>query len=426
VESALECWRARKDDAWIAGCEPATLQVRVNALQAEFARRPAAAPVEITATERVEFVATFLAAITHWHPLAVFLGPASPGFSFAADATETRVMIATGGTTGAPRYAVHTWQTLAAAARALQQRLDGGPIDSVCFLPLTHVSGLMQVVRSFVSGGRLAFADWREIEGGKFPAVPAGAVTSLVPTQLARLLDTTGALAWLRRFRTVFVGGAAASRELLERSRRAQLPLAPCYGMTETAAQITLLMPEEFLAGRDGVGRTLPHAQVEVLDETTGRALPVGAAGQLQVRATSLFLGYHLDGLNAPKDSFLTADRGVLATDGSLTLLGRLDDVINTGGEKVDPAEVEAAIRATALVQDVAVFGMPDREWGEVVVALIAGALPGVEREIAQRISLRLAAPQRPKRWVHVPRIPRSAAGKMDRRELRAMAERTV
>jgi acyl-CoA synthetase (AMP-forming)/AMP-acid ligase II len=104
-------------------------------------------------------------------------------------------------------------------------------------------------------------------------------------------------------------------------------------------------------------------------------------------------------------------------------VLGRLDAIINTGGEKVDPAEVEAAIRETALVRDVAVIGVPDPEWGEMIVALIVGGEPGSETQIAALISVRLSPPKRPKRWVRVASLPRSEAGKIDRRQLRMLAE---
>jgi O-succinylbenzoic acid--CoA ligase len=183
-----------------------------------------------------------------------------------------------------------------------------------------------------------------------------------------------------------------------------------------------MMPPEEFMVGREGVGRALPHARVEVVDEASGEIVPVGEAGRIQVRASSLFRGYHLE-TGTPSEVLLTADRGVLAADGSLMVLGRIDAIINTGGEKVDPAEVEAAIRATGLVRDVAVVGVPDAEWGEIVVAMIVGAPPGSEPEIAARAGARLSPPQRPKRWVHVAALPRTGAGKLDRRRLQALAE---
>jgi O-succinylbenzoic acid--CoA ligase len=190
--------------------------------------------------------------------------------------------------------------------------------------------------------------------------------------------------------------------------------------MTETAAQVTMLSPAEFLAGRTGVGRAMPHAEVAVVDEFSNEPVPADVPGRIRIRAGSLFRGYHREAVLAT-GTFLSADRGTLSSDGSLHVLGRLDAVINTGGEKVDPAAVEAAIRATALVRDVAVIGVPDAAWGEIVVAVIAGAADGVEKILAERLRAALPAPARPKRWVRVAALPRNGAGKLDRAALRAL-----
>lgn len=376
--------------------------------------------VRITTAAQAQFVVELLAALTSPHPRHIFLGDGKPESTAALAADETYLMIATGGTSGVPRWAVHTWATLRAAAVGLQTALGGGAIHSVCLLPLYHVSGLMQFVRSFVSGGALVLADARALGTGQFPDAPEGAVTSLVPTQLARLLDVAGGPAWLRRFRAVFLGGGPAWPELLARARHERVPLAPCYGMTETAAQVTTLFPTEFLAGRSDAGRALPHAAIEIVDDGQHIVLPVGTSGRIRVRAESLFLGF-LPHAGTPRRELLTSDRGMLDARGHLTVLGRSDAVIITGGEKVDPAVIEAAIRATGLVGDVAVLGVPDPEWGEAVVAVIAGVVSGVETRLAATVRNHLAPAQRPKRWVSVAELPRTSAGKLNRKALLAL-----
>jgi O-succinylbenzoic acid--CoA ligase len=351
----------------------------------------------------------------------VFLGRTPVVSTEALDDSRSHIMIATGGTSGVPRWAVHTWESLHTAAAGLQAALGGGPIHSVCCLPLSHVSGLMQVIRSFVSGGRLSLVDGRALAAGNFPVVREGAVISLVPTQLARLLDVAGGAAWLRRFRAVFLGGGPAWPELLTRAREERVPLAPCFGMTETAAQVTMLKPAEFLAGRDDAGRALPHARVEVVDDVTGAVLAPGMPGRIRVRGRSLFRGF-LPQPVAPANGFLTADRGMLDAAGHLTVLGRSDSVIITGGEKVDPATVEAAIRSTGIVDDVAVLGVPDPEWGEAVVAVVVLATPASGTRLTAAARERLAPACRPKRWVMVAALPRNDAGKLDRRALLDLA----
>jgi o-succinylbenzoate---CoA ligase len=417
VESPLSLWHERKGEPWIDGIAPEDFAMLVAQARGRFVALSRPLQVAITTPEPLQLAAAFLAALTLDEPADIFLGPLPAGV-VAGSSRESRIMIATGGTTGAPRYAVHTWATLAAAARGLQAWLGGGPIDSVCCLPLRHVSGLMQLVRSFVSGGRLTLVDL-ESTVASVPVRP-GAVISLVPTQLARVLERADGAEWLRQFRAVFLGGAPAWPGLLERTRAGLIPLAPCYGSTETAAQVVALPPAEFLTGVEAAGRALPHAQVEIVDEITGAPPPAGTPGRVRVRAASLFLGYWPE-IGTPRESLLMDDRGVLAADGRLSILGRADALINTGGEKVDPLEVEAAIRATGLVADVAVVGVPDAEWGERVVAIVAGLARG---EDALRASLRpvLASYKVPKRFVSVPALPRNEAGKLNRTALRAMA----
>lgn len=418
MESALDAWRARSGDSWIAGCAAAELRAAVER-QRNRLERESGPPVHvINADEPVRWAVEFCAAVTSTRPLRVVLGPRlPPAIDGLREPEQTEILIATGGTSGAPRWAVHTGETLSAAARGLQSALGGGPISSLCFLPLEHVSGLMQVVRALVSGGAVTFVDGRALRAGRFPPVPVGAVTSAVPTQLARLLEVPGGIEWLRSFRAVFLGGGPAWPDLLNRARAAGIPLAPCYGMTETAAQVTLLPPGEFLAGREDVGRPLPHAAVEIVDPATEETLGRGCVGRIRVRCASLFLGY-IPGERHETDAFLTSDQGELTADGHLCVQGRADAVVITGGEKVDPVEVEAAIRATGLVDDVAVVGVPDREWGEAVVAVIAGAAPGMEGELAARVRQVLSPAARPKRWVRVAELPRTGAGKVDRQAL--------
>lgn len=451
METSLKTWRRRCGEGWIAGADGAVLCDVYTAFQDERARHPGGVRVQLADANPAYQLAGLFAALGDGDPLDVFL---TPGHGLPAEMETfeaavaadlywsgrelvscgrarverivgpcTRVMIATGGTTAGPRFAVHTWATLESAALGLQAWLECGPIDSVCVLPLHHVSGLMQAVRSYATGGVLTLWDWSRAASGHFPSFPAGdrtAVISLVPTQLARLLDLKDGADWLRGFHGVFLGGAAAWPELLARARAERISLAPCYGMTETAAQITTLRPQEFLEGAGGVGAVLPHASVDIVDES-GALVPAGAEGRVRVRARSLFFGYFPDPEPQPRAFLDTNDRGVLDGRGRLTVLGRIDSVINTGGEKVEPLEVEAAIRALGAA-DVSVFGAPDAHWGETVVAVVVGCALA-DADLHTRLRQILAPHKVPKRFIRAEALPRSEAGKLDRRALRALLE---
>lgn len=364
-----------------------------------------------------------LPAVTILTPTAPYSAsppPAAASFT-PRPSSPPPLLIPTGGSSGQLRFAHHTEETLLASVRGFreffQPALASGPVNCCCVLPLYHVSGLMQVLRSAVSGGQLLLGSFKALESGEFPAIaPEGFFLSLVPTQLQRLLDLPAGAAWLRRFHTILLGGAPAWDDLLAQARQQRLRLAPTYGMTETASQIATLRPAEFLAGGTGCGRVLPHAQVEIVDEA-GRPLPMGEVGRIQVRAASLARGYW--GGPAFGDQLTVDDLGWLDAAGRLHITGRNSDKIITGGENVFPAEVEAAIRATGLVRDVAVVGVGDRHWGEVVTALYVPATPQVSpKRLEASLQGKLSRFKQPKRWVAADSIPRTAQGKLNRRQL--------
>ncbi|MBE2214097.1 MAG: AMP-binding protein [Opitutaceae bacterium] len=447
METPVKRWRRRCGEGWIGGADAGALCDAYAAFQDERDRHAGPVRIQLVDPNPINQLAGLFAALGDDDPVDVFV---TPGHGLPAEmeayeaavagdffwsgrelvscgrlrkteqsAQVSRVMIATGGTTAGPRFAVHTWATLERAVHGLQTWLGGGPVDSVCVLPLHHVSGLMQAVRSYVSGGVLTVWEWPRLVAGDFPMLQAKpGVLSLVPTQLARLLDVPGGLEWMQSFRCIFMGGAAMWPGLRERARAASLPLAPCYGMTETAAQVATLRPEEFLAGVDGVGAALPHAAIEIVDES-GVVVAHDTEGRIRVRAGSLFHGYFPQAGAESIPVFDTNDRGVLDAAGRLTVLGRIDAIINTGGEKVDPFDVEEAIRALGA-SDVAVLGMPDPHWGELVVALVVDC-PHDDDALHVLLRKTLAAHKVPKRFIRVQSLPRSEAGKLDRRALREL-----
>lgn len=316
--------------------------------------------------------------------------------------------IPTGGSSGAIKFARHDERTLGAAARGFLAHFGFTRVNAVDVLPPWHVSGLMARVRSQLSGGTHVAWDWRRLEAGERPELGRGDwVLSLVPTQLQRLLESSAAVDWLRRFRVIFLGGGPVWTELADAAAAARLPVSLSYGMTETAAMVAALTPEEFLAGQRSSGRALPHARISLTTE-----------GLISIEGESVFRGYFPSGSESRR--FVTEDLGMIEAGGFLRVLGRRDAVIISGGEKVQPAEVEAALRATGEFGDVAVIGVPDPAWGERVVVCFPTETrrPDVERV---RASLRetLAAYKRPKDYVAIAEWPRNAQGKLNRAALR-------
>lgn len=309
--------------------------------------------------------------------------PPSNGFTQTqtiSDYPPPQILIPTGGSSGNLRFAVHTWDTLSASVQGFQRHFQAAKVNAYCVLPLFHVSGLMQALRCLLSGGKLIIQPFQTLlQVGAAIAPADNLFLSLVPTQLQRLLKCDrDFVPWLQQFTAILLGGAPPWPSLLQTARTLKLPLAPTYGMTETASQVATLLPTEFLIGNNSSGSTLPHARITIRDDT-GHLLAPKQTGFISIEAASLAQGYEQTDFAIP---FQTGDLGCLDEKGYLYVLGRQKTLILTGGEKVLPEEVEAAILATEMVRDAAVVGMPDDDWGEVVVAVLVGEAD-LEHEVA-------------------------------------------
>jgi O-succinylbenzoic acid--CoA ligase len=386
---------------------------------------PRASPIVIEEPDPMRFMAAFAAAMSGGGP--VFLADPAWGENeraqFAALVARPAasspaggrgwLMIPTGGSSGELKFARHDEETIAAAVRGFGAYFGPGRVNAVGILPLHHVSGLMAWMRCVLTGGEYRPWDWKRLEAGELPALPVedGWFLSVVPTQLQRLLILPGMVAWLRRFRAIFVGGGPVWPGLTEAAARAELPLSLSYGMTETAAMVAAQQPVDFLAGKRNCGTPLPHARIEITPD-----------GAVKVTGDSIFRGYWPEGSDSRE--FVTADLGRLDEHGQLHLAGRRDAVIITGGKKVQPAEVEVNLRATGEFADVAVIGVPDPEWGEIIVACYPadGRAPDFSR-VAARLGP-LAGYKHPKSYLAIADWPRNAQGKINRAALRAVAGR--
>jgi O-succinylbenzoic acid--CoA ligase len=318
--------------------------------------------------------------------------------------------VRTGGSGGTMKFARHDEATLGAAVNGFCAHFRMARVNAIDVLPAHHVSGLMARVRSAATGGQHCAWNWKKLEAGALPPVSGNEwVLSLVPTQLQRLLGSPSSVAWLRGLKIIFLGGGPVWPELADAAAAAGLPIALSYGMTETAAMVAALQPEEFLAGARSSGQVMPHVRVVVEP----------ADGVLKISGGSVFRGYWPEWRN--EREFTTEDIGRIDERGHLYVVGRRDGMIITGGKKVNTTDVEAALRASGEFLDVAVIGVPDREWGEVVVACFAqdrSREPDLSRAVEA-----LAAHQRPKRFVPIEEWPRNLQGKVNRAKLRAMVE---
>jgi len=267
-------------------------------------------------------------------------------------------------------------------------------------LPLYHVSGLMQFLRSLLTNGEFVISSSKNLN---FSVInPSKFFLSLVPTQLQRLLQNSSSTSELSQFQTVLLGGAPAWAELLKTARHHQIRLAPTYGMTETASQIATLKPDDFLQGKTGCGQVLPHAQISIAEN-----------GAIAIQSQSLALGYYPQLFST--SLFQTDDLGYFDAAEYLHIVGRSSQKIITGGENVFPAEVEAAIRASGLVEDVYVLGLAEPHWGEMIVAVYVPVNARVTVLMMQIfLDQELSKYKHPKQWIRIEKLPRNAQGKVN------------
>lgn len=336
---------------------------------------------------------------------------------------QNRIMIPTGGSSGKVRFAIHTWETLIASVQGMREYFQLQQINSFCVLPLYHVSGLMQFIRSFTTNGKFVNISFKALESGEIPDVePSRFFISLVPTQLQRLLENPTFANWLSEFQTVLLGGAPAWLELLEQARNYGIRLALTYGMTETASQIVTLKPEDFLNGYNNCGKVLPHAKVSIISPTN-QIVDTNQTGIVSIQSKSLALGYYPNLFSQPEELKLD-DLGFFDDKGYLNIIGRNSNKIITGGENVHPNEVEAAIKGTNLVKDVCVIGVSDRTWGQVVTAIyVPSNMSVTPATIKAAIADKLSKFKQPKRWISLNNLPRNSQGKINRLRLQEIAK---
>jgi O-succinylbenzoic acid--CoA ligase len=339
---------------------------------------------------------------------------ADPPASETAFAHEALLMF-TSGTTGDPKGVRLTVGNLLASAVASAFRLGVDPADRwLAPLPMYHMGGLAPAIRSTLYGTTTVLQ--REFDATATADVIADCdVTgvSLVPTMLTRLLDAGWSPPAHLRF--VLLGGGPAGEDLIERCEKRGVPVYPSYGTTETASQIATATPAQAFDSPGTVGHPLLGTTVEVVDD--GHRCDPDEVGELVVAGPTVTPGY----LDAEREStggvLRTGDLGYRDADGRLHVVGRVDDTIVTGGENVHPATVADAIRECPGVEDAAVVGLDDEEWGQRVAAAVVGdvSLAALEEHCRDR----LGDFQRPKTVAVLDALPRTASGTVDRAALR-------
>lgn len=340
------------------------------------------------------------------------------------DLDEICTIMYTSGTTGYPKgviqtYGNHWWSATGSA-------LNLGLHEDDCWLctvPLFHISGYSILMKSIIYGMKIVLH-----EGFKENRVLADirkervTIMSVVSATLTRIIEELKGERLPDYFRCMLLGGGPAALPLLEECVQTEIPVFQTYGMTETSSQIVTLSPEDSLRKLGSAGKPLFPSQLKIMD-AGNKEVAINETGEIVVKGPNVTSGY----LNRDKDSndgwLHTGDIGYLDEEGFLFVLDRRSDLIISGGENIYPAEIEGVLASHPSIHEAGVIGESDEKWGEIPVAFIVKKSEVSEADVTAFCLERLAKYKIPKKIYFIERIPRNAAKKILRRELRTLLQ---
>jgi long-chain acyl-CoA synthetase len=343
------------------------------------------------------------------------------------DRWDTAAVLYTGGTTGTPKGVMLTHENINVSSHNVAFSEHSTENDrALCFLPFNHVFGQMHIMNATIlSGGCLEILPTFDLDQVLHILV-AGRVTKLfaVPTVYVRLLGVPDIKEKMGAARYSFSAAASMAAEIVRQwKERTGLTIQEGYGLTESASAVTYNHYYRHVIG--SVGTTVPTIEVQIRDDK-GQLVEQGKEGEICIRGGNIMKGYlkNPDGTKAAfweKNWFRSGDIGVFDENSYLFIVDRVKDLIISGGENVYPREVEEVLYTRPEVQECAVIGLPDPDWGERVTAFIIPQ-PGKtidEAELKTFLKSHLSPFKVPKEYHIVSDLPKSAAGKILKRELK-------
>jgi acyl-CoA synthetase (AMP-forming)/AMP-acid ligase II len=356
---------------------------------------------------------------------------------------DTCILMYTSGTTSLPKGVMLTFGDFTTYVVGTVEMADGSPRGTaVLCVPLYHIAGATSIMTSLWAGRRVVVLP--QFDAGEWldgVARERATHAFVVPTMLKKILDHPDfAKTDLTSLENLSYGGAPMPFPVIRRaveSFPASCGFVNAFGQTETTSTLTVLGPDDHRLTGDpaadedrlrrlrSIGKPLPDVEVKVVGED-GAELGPNETGEILVRTPRVMKGYAGDvqgGAKLEADGFLhTRDLGYVDQDGYVFLVGRQDDMIIRGGENIAPAEVEAVLQTHPCVDEVAVLGLPNEEWGQVVAAAVV-LKPGVSAsaaELSEHCRARLASFKKPEVIRLLDELPRNPLGKVLRNELRA------
>lgn len=349
------------------------------------------------------------------HPAEALQGGAGRATPEHAHADAPVLLVSTSGTTGGPKAAVHTQANLLANMRIAAQVQAMTPADTVLtVLPLFHVGGLcIQTLPALHAGARVVLHP-RFHPGDTLEAIARErpSLTLQVPATMKALIDHPQ---WdatdLSCLRAVWAGSSLIPAALVEAFHARGVPVCNVYGATETGPFSIALPPERAMDHVGSCGWAVPGVEARA-------GTRHGDAAELLLRGPNVVRRYWPEQAACDAEGwFATGDLAQQAADGSWRIVGRVKELIISGGENIHPAEIEQALAQHPAVAECAAFALPDAHWGEVVAVAVVLREGFVAREqvLAADLGERLARFKLPRRWFFVGELPKTALGKVQR-----------
>lgn len=346
---------------------------------------------------------------------------------------ETFGYFFTSGTSGNPKIVPLKRRQMHAAAKASAQNLQPGANEAwLLCLPLYHVGGISVILRSLLYGSAIFRMDGfnEDIASKILSNDQRIAAASLVPTMLKRLIDDPD-FTTHKSFKAILLGGGPIDMQLLKNCIKRNIPVIPSYGMTETCAQIAanpVFKTPKDTDQLNSAGAVFKPNKTELRNKNN-EEITAGKSGIIWLKGPQVFDGY----LNTSSQDnfdengwFNTGDFGRLDTNGNLYIEARRTDLIISGGENVSPFEVESVLKGIDLIKDAAVFGVPDPEWGQKVVAavVVESGKEYPSRITQEKLKKGLESYKRPKEIIAVESLPYTETSKIKRTELLSFYKR--
>lgn len=339
------------------------------------------------------------------------------------------LMMYTSGSTGLQKCVELTFNNLYASAKSVDGLINHSIKDKwLASLPFYHIGGFSIIVRVLLSGCSLIIPiSLKQPEMEKSFKDSSPSLISLVPTMLLKFLNS-GLSSW-KSLRFLFIGGGPSNSKLINMALEKQFPICLVYGSTETSSMVTACSTKKIKLNGISVGTAFNGVEIILIDEN-GDEVDKNYVGRVAIKSESVALRY----FNLTEDEnnsfvnemYISNDIGKIDQNGNLNIIGRKDNIIISGGEKISLSEIEKILMDEYKIEDCVAVGIRDEKWGQSYVLVIKAKAEDAIEHVKKLLKTELADYKLPKNIFHVKNIPRNELGKINKNQLKKLVNQNV